>query len=112
MSEFRIEAEDILHPVRITHYCEKIWDGDTLQQNYNYLLYEFEIGPHRYQARSYLDDIDTVAVYGPFAKGSASNEPLAGADIDQQILAYLRRRYTKIDRFGPGGYVPIEASIG
>ena len=108
MAEFRIDQEDAILPVRITHNSEQIWNGDTLEQNYNYLVYEFETEQHRYRARTYLNTIRTVAVYGPFAKDSNSLAPLDGVQMDQRVLAYLRRRYVEIKTLGPAGYVPIE----
>jgi hypothetical protein len=101
------EADPIL-PVRITHHSEQIYNGNTLEQNYNYLVYEFETEQHLYRARAYLDEIHTVAVYWPFEKDSASGAPSQGVDIDQRVLAYLRRRCAEITKFGPSGYVPIE----
>jgi hypothetical protein len=101
------EADPIL-PVRITHNSEQIWNGNTLEQNYNYLLYEFETEQHLYRARAYLDDIHTVAVSGPFEKDSARPAPLERVEIDKRVLAYLRRRYVEITKLGPSGYVPIE----
>jgi hypothetical protein len=108
MAEFRIDEEDPILPVRITHKSEQIRNGNTLEQNYNYLVYEFETEQHRYRARTYLNNIRTVAVYGPFAKDSASLVPLEAVEIDQRVLAYLRRRYAEIKTLGPAGYVPIE----
>jgi hypothetical protein len=102
-----MDKEDPILPVRITHNSEQIWNGKTLEQNYNYLLYEFETDQHLYRARAYLDAIDTVAVYGPFEKDSTNSAPFEGAEIDQRVLAYLRRRYAEITRLGPTGYVPI-----
>ena len=50
----------------------------------------------------------TVAVYGPFERNSPSHKPLKDVEIDQRVLAYLRRRYAEITRLSPTGYVPIE----
>ena len=107
MAEFRMDEQDPIAPVRITHNSEQIWNGNTLEQNYNYLVYEFETEQHLYRARAYLHEIHTVAVFGPFEKVSASAAPLAGVEVDQRVLAYLRRRYPEIKKLGPSGYVPI-----
>ena len=108
MAESRMDDQDPILPTRITHNCEQIWDGDTLEQSYNYLIYEFETEQHRYHARAYLDEIYKVAVYGPFEKESPGSVPLQGVQIDQRVLAYLRRRYSEITRLGPSGYLPVE----
>ena len=42
-----------------------MFDGDRLTQKYNYVVYHFENGGHYYWARAYLEDIDTVALFGP-----------------------------------------------
>ena len=51
MPELRLDEDDPILPVRITHNSEQIWDGDTLEQDYNYLIYEFETEQHQYSAR-------------------------------------------------------------
>jgi hypothetical protein len=35
MAKFRINEEDPILPVRITHNSEQIWNGNSLEQNYN-----------------------------------------------------------------------------
>jgi hypothetical protein len=108
MTEHRIETEDQISPLRITHHCEEIWNGNTLEQKYNYLVYEFETDQHRYRARAYLDDIHTVSIFGPFDKDASGVAQLEGIELDQRVVAYLRRRYREIERLGPAGYVPIK----
>lgn len=108
MVEIRMENEDAVVPVRITHNSEQIWHGDILQASYNYLDYEFETEQHRYRARAYLDEIHAVAVYGPFDKTSYEPRPVEGVEIDQRVLAYLRRRFGEIKNLGPTGYEPID----
>jgi len=106
--EVRLDHEDAILPVRITHKSEQLWNGENLEQNYNYLVYEFETEQHSYRARSYLHDIQTVVVFGPFDKNASTLMPLEGVQVDQRVLDYLRRRYRAIQRFGPEGCVPIE----
>lgn len=108
VSDFRMDDEDPIVPVRIAHNSEQIWNGETLEQNYNYLIYEFETERHFYRARSYLDDIHTVAIFGPFDKGNETPMPLEGVEIDERVISYLRRRYAEVRRFGPNGYEVIE----
>jgi hypothetical protein len=108
LENYRVEQEDAITPVRITHRSEQHWNGDVLEQNYNYLLYEFETEQHIYRARAYLDDISTVAVFGPYDKNASSLTPLEGLEIDERVLHYLRRRYSAVTRLEREGYVPIE----
>jgi hypothetical protein len=103
-----MDQEDPILPVRITHKSEQIWNGDRLEQDYNYIMYEFETEQHRYHARTYLNNVRTVAVYGPFEKGDARLAPVEGIEIDRRVLAYLRRRYSATTTLGSTGYVPVE----
>ena len=108
MSDFRMDEEDAIVPARIVHNSEQIWNGNTLEQNYNYLVYEFETDEHLYRARAYLDDIQTVSILGRFDRASSQPEMLTSEQVDPHILAYLRRRYSVIMILGPTGYRPIE----
>ena len=107
MAENRFEDDDPILPVRITHECERIWNGNSLEQEYNYLVYEFDTELHSYWARSYLDDINKVSIYGPFR--SNKREPALGKqEIDERIVAYFRRRYRKLQGLGSNGYIVIK----
>jgi hypothetical protein len=108
MQEVRTEEEDSIFPVVIAHKCERIWHGDVLQAEYNYLDYEFETDEHRYRARTYLDTVCEVAVYGPFLKDTQYVTPAEGVVIDQRILDYLRRRFSVVKKLGPSGYELVD----
>ena len=108
MVEFRMDKEDAILPTRIVHNSEQIWHGNVLEASYNYLDYEFETEQHRYRARTYLDDIHEVAVYGPFHKDSHEPRLAEGIEVDQRVLGYLRRRFAEIKKLGPTGYEPIK----
>lgn len=107
MAETRLEDVDLILPVRITHECERIWNGNSLEQEYNYLVYEFDTDRHSYWARSYLDDINKVSIFGPFRPNTRNPAP-GKQEIDERVLAYFRRRYRKLQRLGSNGYVAIE----
>lgn len=100
-----IETDEIT-PTQIIHGSEQILNAGQLEQDYNYLVYEFETATHLIRARSYLDEIEKVSVFGPFAKDDPQR-PLYNEPIDQSVLDYLNRRYFFIERFGPEGYVPL-----
>lgn len=100
--------EDPILPVRILHNSEQIWNGNSLEQDYNYLIYEFETEQYQYHARAYLDEIHTVAIYGPFDKGSIGSTSLDEVEIDQRVLSYLRRRYSEVKKLGPTGYTSLK----
>jgi hypothetical protein len=60
---------DLISPVGIDHNVDEIWADDkrkVLEQRYNYLDYHFEKHGRYCRARAYLDEIETVALYGPF----------------------------------------------
>jgi hypothetical protein len=108
VSEFRLDETDAVVPVRITHNSEQIWIGKTLEQDYNYLVYEFETETGFYRARASLYDVETVQILGAYDSASAELEMLTSERVDPRVLAYLRRRYAVIEVLGPTGYVPIK----
>ena len=108
MTEFRFEEDDPIIPTKITHKSEQLWDGNSLEQSYNYLVYEFETEQHRYFARAYLHEIETVSIHGPFDKSAAELSAIDDVEIDPRILAYLRRRYPEITVLREEGYEPLD----
>ena len=107
---YKCEDQDPILPISITHNSEQMWSGSNLEQSYNYLVYHFETEEHLYRARAYLDEIDTVSVYGPLKKDELPDwgSFLQEIEIDRRIIAYLRKRYAKITRLAPTGYVIVE----
>lgn len=97
--------EDELTPSLIEHRCEEMFEGDQLVGTYNYVYYEFRAQDHFYWARSYLDEIEEVSIFGPFSDETRQeklNDP-----IDTRIVAYFRRRYALLQQLGDDGYAPI-----
>ena len=103
-----VEAADPILPRSIVHRYDEVWDGDRLMNVYNYFDYEFEIGAYLYKARAYLDDMSTVSIVGPVQAERELSDESFNSEIDQRVLAYLRRRFRYIERLTPTGYVPIE----
>jgi hypothetical protein len=93
---------DRVLPTEIEHRCEEMFDGDRLTQKYNYVVYHFENGGHYYWARAYLEDIDTVALFGPL-DNRTTRRTVAG-QMDADVLAYLQRRFQEIQALGDEGY--------
>ncbi len=104
MPNARTSSDDTVRPTEIEHRCEEMYDGKGLIQRYNYIVYHFEIGGRYFWARAYLDDAGTAALYGPFDSRGGKNPVAAGA-LDDDVLAYLRRRLRKVETLGSGGYV-------
>jgi hypothetical protein len=96
MEEFRFVDDDGIRPTEIEHRSEEMFDGDTLSQKYNYLVYHFRCDGAYFWARSYVESIDTVSVYGPFA-GRDDTTPVPGP-VSEAVLAYLQRRFKRIER--------------
>jgi len=93
-----VDADEV-NPAEIEHRCEEIFEGDQLSERYNYRVYHFVAGSRYFWARTYVEEISTIAVYGPF-DGRASMNRLAGP-IDDQVVSYLRRRFKNIQTLGP-----------
>ena len=96
---------DRAKPTEIEHKCDEMFDGDTLLQKYNYFVYHFERDGRYFWARTYVEDIGTVSIHGPF-DGRGTMKPISDPR-DEAILSYLQRRFEKIDALGSGGYVTI-----
>ncbi len=95
------EADPIV-PVEIRHDVDEISiDGD-LEQLYNYIDYRFERPGAHCRARTYLDDIDTVSVFGPFS-GQDREDEVDAPEFLEDVLSYLKRRFLVIEVFGDDG---------
>ena len=103
MADHRIKKDDAVQPTEIEHRCDEMFDGERLIQRYNYIVYHFENGGRYFWARAYLDDAGAVAMYGPFDSRAAKN-PVAAGGLDDDVIAYLKRRFRKVQTLGSGGY--------
>ncbi len=87
--------EDPITPSSISHEFDDFTkDGELLQQ-YNYLVYEFEKDGKFLRAHSYLDEIDRVSIFCPI-KERSSIDRIEAPEFEQQVIDYLKRRYTTI----------------
>lgn len=105
MAELRFVDTDDVTPSEIEHKCEETFDGEMLEQRYNYVVYHFDCDGSYSWARTYLDDIHTVSVFGPFDRRDTM-KPVSGS-LDQALLSYLKRRFRKIQTLGSEGYVTL-----
>ena len=99
------EADRIM-PAEIRHKVEEIVANGETEQLYNYLDYRFENPGVHCLARTYLDDIDTVSIYGPF-EGTDSEDEIDAPEFYDGVLSYLKRRFLVIDAPGDEGYHTI-----
>jgi hypothetical protein len=101
----RVVDGDSLTPTEIEHKCDEMSDGDTLVQEYNYFVYHFERDGRYFWARTYVDEIGAVSIFGPF-DGRETKKPLSGP-LDDAVLSYFKRRFRKISALGSKGYEVI-----
>jgi hypothetical protein len=109
--QFAGEEADPIQPLRIFHRVEEIRDGAELRERYNYIVYEFERDGLFATGRTYLDDIDTVSIYGPYA-GRGSTREVGAPAFEAAVMAYFQRRFNQIDRLSrdensPAPYVTV-----
>ncbi len=91
------DATDPITPVEIEHCVDEIWNGASLEERYNYLDYHFELGGAYCRARAYIDDIDTVTLFGPFTRrGSLSK--IDQPDLQRAATIYLGKRFLTVKR--------------
>lgn len=93
-----LDDSDVVVPTEIEHKVEEVWGGekaDQLEQRYNFIDYHFELDGVYLRARTYLDDIGDVVVFGPFERrGSIKNVDAPKAK--DAVLAYLSRRFRTV----------------
>ncbi len=99
-------ASDLIQPIRIRHEVDEFFDADGLEARYNYIVYEFERSGIYVGARTYIDEIGTVSLFGPF-KGEENRERVSDPEMVDAVVAYMKRRFGQIDRLGDSGYETI-----
>ena len=89
-------------PVRIEHSVDAAVDATTgaVEHRYNFLDYYFAHSAGEIRARTYLDEIEKVALYLPDGASFAD-------DSVKAVVAYLRFRFQTVERLTPGGYAPV-----
>ena len=97
--------EDPVRPTAIEHRCEEIVTEGKLEQRYNYIIYHFDCDGAYFWARTYLDDIKTVSLHGPFESRNAMRP--TGGRFDEAVLAYLKRRFRNIQTLQDDGYASV-----
>ena len=90
-----MQREDMITPVQIEHSIDEVWNGDELEQFYNYLDYHFEKDGAYLRARVYLDDPLTALLFGPFDSRQSINA-VAAPSVREVVEAYLGRRFRKV----------------
>lgn len=97
------QADDPIDPIAIHHKIDELDPEDEPAVVYNYLVYEFERDGAVCKARAYLDMIEEVSIYGPFA-GPDDLRLIEAPEFKQDVLTYLKRRYAAIEELREDGY--------
>ena len=101
-----LRRDDAILPSAIRHQVDEIHDEGRLQEQYNFIEYDFEQDGAYCWARTYVDTIGEVVIFGPFA-GRDDLRPVDAPRLRDAVLDYLKRRFEKIDELGDTGYVRI-----
>jgi hypothetical protein len=88
------EYDDNSLPVSIIHGRDTCIENEKIICDYNFLDYYFTGKLGNVWARAYIDDMHEVSIRTP------SDEAL----IDEDIMLYLQRRFSKIDILREGVY--------
>ena len=99
MSQIQVQQDEVdpIQPVKISHHVDEISDGDKLVERYNYIVYEFENQAGYVWARTYMDEVESVAIYGPFV-GRSRTAKTDAPELEAAVVDYLKRRFNQIDR--------------
>lgn len=89
-------SQDAVTPQFISHDVDAIYRGEQVEQIYNFIDYHFEQSGQYMRARTYIHEIEAVAVYGPYASAE-SLEPVENDAFKNAVLSYLKRRFFKIE---------------
>jgi len=92
-----MEKVDPITPSQIEHSVDEVWDGERLEERYNYLDYHFEEPGAYVRARVYFDDAQTATLFGPFEKRGSIARVTSHSMLDA-ALVYLQRRYPNVQR--------------
>lgn|GEM_PF-1968646 len=92
-------SQDSITPQSISHNVDAIYRGEQAEQIYNFIDYHFEQADQYIRARTYVDEIDAVVIYGPFASAETL-EPVENDAFKDAVLSYLKRRFLKIEELG------------
>lgn len=102
----RDSDDDPISPTRIVHDVDEIFPGTDQEQIYNFIDYSFEKYGAFCRARTYLTDIKSVFLDGPFTSPD-SEEEVECPELREEVLTYLKRRFMMIDVPGDKEHVTI-----
>ncbi|MEO1542643.1 MAG: hypothetical protein AAFR75_01265 [Pseudomonadota bacterium] len=95
-----------MEPYQIEHLVEIIVSEGQVDQFYNYLVYRFEGHGAYVWARTYLDEIHTVSVFGPF-KSADELVPIGSPNLMNGVVEYLKTRFSNLQVLSENGNVKV-----
>jgi hypothetical protein len=107
VSQIQLQQDeaDAIQPFKISHHVDEITEEGRLVERYNYVVYEFENNGGYVWAKTYLDEVDNIAIYGPFADRSRTSK-VSAPELETAVVGYLKRRFDRIDRLNPDENAP------
>ena len=100
------EEQEPIVPIEIRHNVDEVVFDGKREQRYNFIDYHFEKYGAYCRARTYLDEIEAVSLYGP-SRSREEVSPVEAPQLREEVLAYLKRRFMAIDVLGEEGYVEL-----
>jgi hypothetical protein len=100
MTKLVRDEVDPITPIRIRHQVDEIIaENGAVEECYNFIDYDFEQPGAYIRARTYVDEIESVTVYGPF-DSSRSMVAVNAPELERAVLQYLERRFRRVKRRG------------
>lgn len=96
-AHLQVDKSDEIQP-KISHFVDEISEDGRLLERYNYIIYEFVADGAYLSARTYLDEVGKVVIFGPFTdhlQKTKANAP----DLVAAASNYLERRFRSVLRF-------------
>ena len=103
LSESEFVDGDPIEPVDIVHAVEEIIIQGVTEQKYNFIVYTFQHSDATMSARTYLDGIETVSIFGPFSN-EGTQDSIEPPAFYNDVLLYLSRRFHFINALDATGY--------
>lgn len=95
-------SEDAIVPAFVEHNVDEFLGGGELLATYNYIDYHFEKDAHYMRARTFLDEVGLVVMFGPY-ESFEDLQPVSDNALREYVVSYLKRRFGRIEEFSENG---------
>lgn len=99
--------DDKVKPTEIQHNVDEIIVDGSLMEKYNFIIYHFSNNGESYRARTYLDTINEVSLFGPYGNLDDPQANVKPTVYYNNVLDYLKRRFRHIQALDEEGYITI-----